>query len=133
MIRPAALAVLVASAAAAQPVPATAYQAVRLDTAQVAPRAGAQPEPLPDEWIARDKAMHAGASFLLTLSAQYVLTDKGALSDGHALPWAAGSALALGLLKEAADARRPVDPHWCWRDLAADAAGVALAAAVVGL
>ena len=77
--------------------------------------------------------MHLGASFLLTLSAQYVLTDKSGLSDGRALPIAAGGALALGLAKEVADSRRARNPHFCWRDLAADALGVALAVAVVEL
>ena len=115
---------LAASGAAAQPVPQTAYAPARLD-ATLAPEApaarGLAPaasgtaasgagtaasgaDPLPDEWVARDKAMHLGASFLLTLSGQYVLTDKAGLSDGRALPVAAGSALALGLLKEVADA-----------------------------
>ena len=86
-----------------------------------------------DDWIARDKALHAGGSFLLTLAGQYVLTDKTGWSNGDALPVAAGAALALGLAKEVADSRRERDPHFCWRDLAADAAGVALAAAVVAL
>lgn len=86
-----------------------------------------------DPWLGPDKALHAGGSFLMTLAGQYVLTDKGGLSDGQALPVAAGSTLALGLLKEVADSRRARRPHFSWRDLAADAAGVALAAAVVAL
>ena len=130
MTRVALLAVLFATSAAGQPV----YQSVRLEGLPP-PAVVDRPEAAPpgDAWIARDKAMHLGASFLLTLSGQYVLTDKSGLSGGRALPVAAGSALALGLLKEVADSRRPRDPHFCWRDLAADAAGVALAAAVVGL
>lgn len=87
----------------------------------------------PDRWIARDKALHAAGGLLITLSAQYVLTDKLDLPNGRALPVAAGSAMALGLLKEAADARRPVGAHFSWRDLAADAVGVALAALVTAL
>lgn len=137
MSRPAllVLAVLAASAASAQ---APRYEGPRLDG--FSDLAGPLPLPAaadstapPDDWIARDKALHAGASFLLTLAGQYVLTDKATLSNGDALPVAAGSALALGLLKEVADAQRPRHPHFCWRDLAADAAGVALAALVVGL
>ena len=134
------LAALVASGpAGAQPVAPGAGRplAVSLDGGPApTPTRAARPDStaaLPDGWVARDKALHLGASFLLTLSAQYVLTDKASLSDGRALPLAAGSALALGLVKEVADARRPRSPHFCWRDLAADAAGVALAAAVVGL
>lgn len=85
----------------------------------------------PDAWLGRDKALHAGASFLLTLSGQYVLVDKAELSNSRALPISVGTALALGLLKEVSDSRRERHPLFSWRDLAADAAGVALAIAVV--
>ena len=87
----------------------------------------------PDAWLGPDKALHAGASFLLTLSGQYVLTDKGGLSDGRALPLSAAAALALGVAKEVADSRRAVGPHFSLRDLAADALGVALGALVTRL
>jgi uncharacterized protein YfiM (DUF2279 family) len=86
-----------------------------------------------DPWLGPDKALHAGGSFLMTLSGQYLLTDKTGLSNGEALPLAAGATLSLGLLKEILDSRRAVRPHFSWRDLAADAAGVALAAALVQL
>ena len=138
MIRAAAAALAVlAGAAQAQPV-ARAGLAVEIDEFEAldsspTPSASQDSTALPDDWLARDKAMHLGASFLLTLSGQYVLTDKAGLSDGRALPVAAGSALALGLLKEVADSRRQRAPHFCWRDLAADAAGVALAVALIEL
>jgi len=127
----AALAMLAASATA-QPV------AARLEGARPAgweaPEVRVDTTPAPPEaWIARDKALHLSASFLLTLAGQYVLTDKTAMSDGDALPVAAGAALALGLAKEVADSQRPNYPHFCWRDLAADAVGVALGALVVAL
>ena len=150
MIRVAALVALAVSAAGAQPVePLPQARGVTLDA--FARPASGMPWPdsptsvprwtdserdstaLPDDWIARDKAMHVSASFLLTLSGQYVLTDKSDLSGARALPVAAGSALALGVLKEVADARRPRHPHFCWRDLAADAVGVALAVALIEL
>lgn len=99
-----------------------------------APRPAADslcPPPRPaDDWVGRDKVLHAAGSLLLTLSAQYVLTDKLDLSNARALPVAAGATLALGVLKEVADSRRPVGPLFSWRDLAADAAGVALGALV---
>ncbi len=138
MIRALALGLVLAGAAQAQPV-RTAPEAAALDAFALstsAPRwadSARDSTALPDDWIARDKALHLGASFLLTLSSQYVLTDKTGLSDARALPVAAGSALALGLLKEVADARRPRHPHFCWRDLAVDALGVALAAALIEL
>ncbi len=87
----------------------------------------------PDAWLGRDKAFHAGGSFLLVLSGQYLLVNKHGLSEGRALPVSAATVLALGLVKEVADSRRERDPLFSWRDLAADAAGVALAALVVGL
>lgn len=92
------------------------------------------PPPRPaDDWFGRDKALHAGGSFLLTLSGQYVLVSKGGLSEGRALPLSAGATLGLGLLKETADASRAVAPLFSWRDLAADALGVLLAVVVVEL
>lgn len=87
----------------------------------------------PDPWLGADKAIHAGGSFLMTLSGQYILTDKTELSNAQALPFAAGAALAIGLTKEILDSQRPVRPHFSWRDLAADALGVALGVAVVSL
>jgi len=135
VIRPALTALLLATAASAQPV-ASRFESVRLGDAPAPVVHGSaeaeRPAP-PDDWFGRDKALHAGGSFLMTLAGQYVLTDKGALSNGEALPVAAGATLALGLAKEVLDAQRPRDPHFCWRDLAADATGVALAALVVGV
>ena len=86
---------------------------------------------LHDPWLGRDKALHAGGSFLLTLSGQYVLTAKFAASESTALPIAAATTLALGLAKEVMDSRRPVRPHFSTRDLVADAVGVALAVGLI--
>lgn len=124
------LAALAASGASAQ-VPE--YRGARIGPDAPAAVSAPAPTDLPDAWLARDKALHAGGSFLMTLAGQYVLTDKSGWSNGDALPVAAGATLALGLAKEIADSQRQRHPHFCWRDLAADAAGVALAAAVVAL
>ncbi len=86
-----------------------------------------------DEWIARDKALHFGVSFLMTLATQYVLTSKASLSDEEAVPFSAALTLAAGLGKEAVDSSRGNFPTFSWRDLAADALGIALAALVVVL
>ncbi|MGB3542745.1 hypothetical protein [Rubrivirga sp.] len=134
------LAIALAASVSAQVQPSSRAQGVVLEVG-TAPvfvlederLAAAPSRPDGDEWIARDKALHLGGSFLLTLSGQYLLTDKTSLEDGDALPIAAASALALGLLKEVADSQRDQNPHFCWRDLAADAAGVALAAGVIAL
>lgn len=90
-----------------------------------------QPSDRPDPWLGRDKALHAAGSFLLTLSGQYVLTSKLGASEGAAWPLAAGATLSLGLAKEIMDSRRERAPHFSWRDLAADAAGTALAVVVI--
>lgn len=95
-------------------------------------RSSARPDTtLHDPWLGRDKALHAGGSFLLTLSGQYVLTAKLSASEGTALPISAGTTLALGLAKEVMDSRRAVRPHFSTRDLVADAVGVALAVGLI--
>ena len=93
--------------------------------------------PLPtvpeDAWLGRDKALHFGASFVLTLAGQYVFTDKADLSNGAALPLSASVALGVGIAKEVADSQRAVNPLFSLRDLAADALGVAVGALVTRL
>ncbi len=84
----------------------------------------------PDDWIGRDKAYHAVGSFALTLAAHAALIAGGA-DAAEALPIAAGATLFLGLMKETADRARPAAPHFSWRDLAADAAGVLATVALV--
>lgn len=92
---------------------------------------GAAADTLRDDWLGRDKVLHAGFSFLFALSSQYVLTSKLDMSEGGALPASAGVTLALGLAKEVADSRRAVRPLFSTRDLVADAVGVALAVGVI--
>ena len=139
-VRALALAALVAlgpaaQTAAAQTAAATGTLAYRLPGRDLGRLPAVPVDSLrpPDLWLGPDKALHAGGSFLITLSAQYALTDKAGLSNGEALPVSAAVALALGVAKEVRDSRRAVGPHFSWRDLAADALGVALAAAVTRL
>jgi uncharacterized protein YfiM (DUF2279 family) len=94
---------------------------------------GSLPRALPDDWLGRDKALHFGVSFLLTLAGQYVFERKAGVEESDALPLSAGLSLAVGLGKEIADSRRSRAPVFSWRDLAADALGVALAALVIVL
>ncbi|MEL7362954.1 MAG: hypothetical protein AAFN13_12845 [Bacteroidota bacterium] len=86
-----------------------------------------------DPWLGRDKALHVGASFLLTLSGQYMLVNKLDATEGEAWPLSATGALAVGLLKEIADSRRARNPLFSWRDLAADAVGVGLGLGLIWL
>ena len=116
----------IALIALASPVEA---QPVRDSTAA---REAAPESPTPaDPWLGRDKALHAGASLALTLGGTAVLTEAAGLDADRALPVAAGTALALGVMKELTDRRRDRSPLFSWRDLVADAVGVGLAAALV--
>lgn len=85
-----------------------------------------------DLWIARDKALHLSYSFLWTLSSQYVLTHKTALSHSESIPWAITSGVTIGLTKELYDHRRPQNA-FSWRDMTANAVGIGLAAGLIAL
>jgi uncharacterized protein YfiM (DUF2279 family) len=89
--------------------------------------------PPADPWLGRDKALHAGGSMLLTLGGQLILTEGAGLSGNRAIPLSAGTALTLGVMKELTDRRRTHNPLFSWRDLAADALGVAVAVLVVSV
>ena len=123
MIRAALLALLLAVPAAAQ--------VARPDTTLAAPHGALHA--LPDDWLGRDKAMHAGLSFALAAGGGLALRHALDARTGDAVALAAGTTLALGVTKEAADARRPRAPLFSWRDLVADAVGTALGAFVASL
>ena len=84
-----------------------------------------------DPWLGRDKAQHAAFSFLWTLSSQYTLVNKLDVSERRALPISAGSAMLLGLSKELYDAGNAPRNNFSYRDLAADAFGIALAIGLI--
>jgi uncharacterized protein YfiM (DUF2279 family) len=84
-----------------------------------------------DPWIAQDKALHLGAGLLITLSGQYVLTQKLDVRERQAWPVAFGSAVAVGLAKEIMDSQRPRNPFFSWRDLVATAAGGAVGVVII--
>lgn len=84
-----------------------------------------------DRWLGFDKAQHAAFSFLWTLSSQYTLVNKIDVSEGRALPVAVGSSAFFGLAKEVYDWRLGPYRHFSYRDLVADAFGVALAAGLI--
>lgn len=90
-----------------------------------------QNAPERDEWIARDKALHVGASFLITLSSQYVFVQKKSFAEDRALPLSIGVSAAAGLGKEVYDYRFKPSHHFCARDLVADGVGIALAIGVI--
>lgn len=86
-----------------------------------------------DPWFGRDKALHVSASFLITLSGQYFLVSKMDLSESRALPISVAGALSVGLMKEIADSQRPRNPHFSWRDMAANVVGVGLGVLLIAL
>lgn len=86
-----------------------------------------------DPWLGPDKALHLGASFLGTVSTQYVLTSKGDMSEDGALPISVSVVLSAGLVKELIDANRQHDPLFSWKDLTADAVGILLAIGLISL
>ena len=84
-----------------------------------------------DRWWARDKAKHLVGSALWTLSTQYVLVAKADWNEGDALPASIASGAAVGLAKEVYDRHTPPAYRFSTKDLAADAAGIALAMGVI--
>lgn len=86
-----------------------------------------------DEWLAEDKLVHAYASMMLTLSAQYLLVERAGVSEEDALPIAASSALTAGIIKEVMDSQQSENPHFSFRDLVADGAGILLAIGLLAL
>lgn len=100
------------------------------DASPSAADAGSQPR---DRWLAMDKAKHVGGSMLWTVSTQYVLVVKGDVSDAHALPWSVASAASVGVAKEVYDRYRGPTAHFSWKDLAADAVGIALGTGLIVL
>lgn len=85
----------------------------------------------PDQWLGLDKVQHAAFSFLWTLSSQYTLVNKIEVSERRALPFSVGSGVLLGLSKELYDGSTAPRNSFSYRDLAADAFGIALAVGLI--
>jgi uncharacterized protein YfiM (DUF2279 family) len=95
------------------------------------------PRPVPivrnaDLWYGDDKIRHVLSSFISTT----LLTQAG----NRGIEWekqdakifAAGTTMSLGFVKELYD-RRKQGNHFCWKDLAADAAGVLIGLVISGI
>lgn len=89
------------------------------------------PEQANDPWLGFDKVQHATFSFLWTLGSQYTLVNKINLTEGEALPVSIGSAAIVGLSKELYDEHVTPGNRLSYRDLVADAAGIALATVLI--
>lgn len=84
-----------------------------------------------DRWFAIDKAKHVTFSFLWTLSTQYVVVNKGRISEQHALPLSITSGAAIGVSKEYYDLTIGPTQYFSVKDLVADAVGVLLAVGII--
>jgi uncharacterized protein YfiM (DUF2279 family) len=80
--------------------------------------------PAPDRWLGLDKFWHLTASFAATGAGYHLLHNR--LGAGHrpSAGVAIGATAGLGIGKELLDRRGP-ERRFSWRDLAADAAGIA--------
>ena len=85
-----------------------------------------------DVWYGDDKIRHVLSSFISTT----LLTQVGSRSiewkKRNAKIYAAGTTMSLGFVKELYDRRKPGN-HFCWKDLAADAAGVLIGLVISGI
>ena len=87
----------------------------------------------PDPWLGFDKVQHTTFSFLWTLGSQYTLVNKIDVSEARALPVSMTSGAFVGLAKEVYDWRWGPHRTFSYRDLTANAAGILLAAGLIGL
>ncbi len=84
-----------------------------------------------DRWVAFDKVQHLTFSFLWTLGTQYIVVNKGRISEQHALPLSISSSAVAGLSKEVYDLRIGPTQYFSTKDLVADALGILLATGVI--
>jgi uncharacterized protein YfiM (DUF2279 family) len=84
-----------------------------------------------DSWFGFDKVQHVSFSFLWTLGTQYVVVNKGRLSEPQALPISISTSAALGLSKELYDLHRGPQRLFSYRDLVADGVGILLAVGLI--
>ncbi len=74
-----------------------------------------------DRFLAQDKLKHFSMSLMLTAQGSYT---EGQISEpDHRIVTAPIAVLMIGIGKEAADRHR--GDHFCWKDLLADAVGIA--------
>ena len=79
----------------------------------------------PDRWLAMDKFWHFSASFATVGAAYHLSANRIKLPSPWPTSLALGGTLTLGVSKELSDLAGP-SKHFSWKDLAADAAGIAV-------
>tara|TARA_B100001996_G_C18570615_1_gene558290 strand:- start:294 stop:695 length:402 start_codon:yes stop_codon:yes gene_type:complete len=83
-----------------------------------------------DKWFAIDKLQHFSYSCLISLGCQYVLVNKQNNTEEESLPISSALSFTAGLLKELDDDRRE-NGFFSWKDMVANAAGIAVAAVII--
>jgi len=83
-----------------------------------------------DKWFAIDKVQHFSYSCLISLGCQYVLVNKFDNAEEESLPMSSAMSLIAGLLKEINDSRGN-NGLFSLKDMAANMAGIALAALII--
>ena len=83
-----------------------------------------------DKWFAIDKLQHFSYSCLISLGCQYVLVNKQNNTEEESLPLSSALSFSAGLLKELDDNRRE-NGFFSWKDMVANAAGIAVAAVII--
>ena len=83
-----------------------------------------------DKWFAIDKLQHFSYSCLISLGCQYVLVNKQNNSEEESLPISSALSFSAGLLKELND-NREKNGFFSWKDMVANAAGIAVAAVII--
>ena len=83
-----------------------------------------------DKWFAIDKLQHFSYSCLISLGCQYVLVNKQNNSEEESLPISSALSFSAGLLKELND-NRGKNGFFSWKDMVANAAGIAVAAVII--
>ena len=83
-----------------------------------------------DKWFAIDKLQHFSYSCLVSLGCQYVLVNKQNNTEEDSLPISSALSFSAGLLKELND-NRGKNGFFSWKDMVANAAGIAVAAVII--
>ena len=83
-----------------------------------------------DKWFAIDKLQHFSYSCLVSLGCQYVLVNKQNNTEEESLPISSALSFSAGLMKELDDNRRE-NGFFSWKDMVANAAGIAVAAVII--
>ena len=83
-----------------------------------------------DKWFAIDKLQHFSYSCLISLGCQYVLVNKQNNTEEESLPISSALSFTAGLLKELDDDRRE-NGFFSWKDMVANAVGIAVAAVII--